>query len=634
MNREVADSWCQRGILALVLVILVVGPVSGGAVKTVPFLEIQGLTVAALALWAARFWVGERPKLLWPPICWAVLAFTAYAVARYLTADIEYVARQDLIRVLIYASLFFIVLNNLHRQETTQAVIFTLLFLAMALSFLAAYQFMSGSHPLVHSAHLDPHRGSGTYVSPNHLAGFLELLLPLGLAYSLAGRLKPVTRILLGYASMVIVVGIAATVSRGSWISTGLALLLFFGVLLFHRAYRLPAFVVLVLMVGAACWFLPRSFTLVSRWHAIMADGGDRGGALRYALWRPAVRIWEDHPWWGGGPGHFDYRFCAYRPPVVQLRPDRAHNDYLNTLADWGVVGTALVAVAWALLALGVVRTLRFVRRSSGDLGDKPGSNKFAFVIGSSFGLLAILFHSVVDFNMHIPANAILAVTLMALLSSHLRFATEAYWTGLGVVTKSLATVLALAVAVYLGSQDWRRSRENTWLELANRAPAATPAQASVLTNAFRVEPMNEETAYGLGEACRAQSLEGRGGYGQLATNALTWFERCMKLNPLDSAGFLRYGMCLDWLDRQAESGPFFARAEALDPNGYFTVANIGVHYMEQGDWAAARPWFERSMRLQWQDNPIAHNYYDIANERLLEAATNDLSARMEVGPQ
>src|SRR5437870_12375698 len=106
MNRETMDRWCERGILALVLGILVFGPLATGAVRTLEFLIIQGLTLGVMLLWGVRFWLTPRPKLLWPPICWPVLAFCAYAIGRYLTADIEYAAREELVRVLIYTFLF------------------------------------------------------------------------------------------------------------------------------------------------------------------------------------------------------------------------------------------------------------------------------------------------------------------------------------------------------------------------------------------------------------------------------------------------------------------------------------------------------------------------------------------------
>src|ERR1035437_2236017 len=145
MNREALDLLCERGILALVLTILVLGPLATGAVRPLPFLIIQGLTLGVLGLWVARLWLDARPRLLWPPICWAVVAFTLYAIGRYLTADIEYVARQELIHILVYAFLFLAVLNNLYRQETIQIISCTLVFLAMAISFYAIYQFLTHS---------------------------------------------------------------------------------------------------------------------------------------------------------------------------------------------------------------------------------------------------------------------------------------------------------------------------------------------------------------------------------------------------------------------------------------------------------------------------------------------------------
>src|SRR5215471_2873067 len=134
MNREAVDRWCERGILALVLMILVFGPLATGAVRTLEFLIVQGLTLGVMVLWGVRLWAGEQSRLLWPPICWAVVVFAAYAVARYFTSEIEYVARTELIRVLVYCFLCFAILNHLHRQESVQIISLTLVFVAMAIS--------------------------------------------------------------------------------------------------------------------------------------------------------------------------------------------------------------------------------------------------------------------------------------------------------------------------------------------------------------------------------------------------------------------------------------------------------------------------------------------------------------------
>src|SRR5437870_1484244 len=76
MYRELLDKWCERGILGLVLGILMFGPLATGAVRTPDFLVIQGLTVGVILLWGLRLWLSPRPRFLWPPICWAVVAFT------------------------------------------------------------------------------------------------------------------------------------------------------------------------------------------------------------------------------------------------------------------------------------------------------------------------------------------------------------------------------------------------------------------------------------------------------------------------------------------------------------------------------------------------------------------------------
>jgi len=96
---------------------------------------------------------------------------------------------------------------------------------------------------------------------------------------------------------------------------------------------------------------------------------------------------------------------------------------------------------------------------------------------------------------------------------------------------------------------------------------------------------------------------------------------RGMKLNRYDSYNYLGCGMCLDWLERHGEAGIYFSRADALDPNNYFDAANIGWHYVQAGDYAAARPWLERSLRLQSRDNQIARSFLDLVEQKLRDNA-------------
>jgi O-antigen ligase len=625
MNREALDKFSERGILALVLAILVFAPLAMGAVDAWAFLVVQALTIGVMLLWTLRIWISPKPQLLWPPLCWVVLAFTVYAVARYLTADIEYVARLELIQVLVCTFLFFAIVNNLYRQEFSQVISFTLIFLAMAISCFAIYQFVTHSDRVWNFISPYTGRGTGTYISPNNLAAFLEMLLPLAVAYILAGRMKPVTRILLGYAALAIATGMMVTFSRGGWAAVAIGLLVLLGILIFHRQHRLPAFLLLVVLLGGGAIVFTKYLTRTTTYLQRAKDSGMSVSHVelnrRGDLWLAAAQMWRDNFWLGAGPAHYDYRYREYRTERVQLRPGHAHNDYLNLLADWGATGGIIVFAGMTLFAVGLLQTRKYVRRAENNFGS-GNSNRFAFFLGAATGLLALAFHSVVDFNLHIPANAILGVTLLALLSSNLRFVTESFWFNLRRPLKMVMIIFLGGGIFYLTTQEFHRVPETIWVSRAQRLPDFSLERAATLKKAFAAEPENFETAYNIGECYRTQSFEGGQNYEDLAKTAMEWFKRSWELDRYDGYSYMRYGMCLDWLDRHEEAAPFFDRADTLDPNGYFTAAHIGWHYVQAGDYAAARPWLLRSVRLQPLENEIAHSYLDLAEQKLRDNAS------------
>ena len=625
-NRKKLEAQCVRGILLLTLTMLVFATLAFGAVDMWAFLVVQSLAAGVLVLWAFRLWVNRKPKLFWPPLAWVVVAFALYALGRYFTADIEYVARQEMLQVLIYAFLFFAVVNNLHGQDETRIVSFTLIALGTVIASYAVAQLMHHSNQVWNVISPYPGRASGTYISPNNLSCFLAMLLPLTLAFLLVGRVSVVTRILLGYAALTMVAGLAVTFSRGGWAAAAAGFILLLGILLGHQNHRLKALLLLVVLTAVvgifATVYLSKTVSYMKR----VSEPGDVGKAVtndnsRLWMWGAAVRMWRDHFWWGVGPAHFDYRFREYRPEKIQMRPDRVHNDYLNLLADWGAVGGAIVFSGLGVFIFGLAKTWPHVRREAKDFGHGQ-SNRFAFFLGAAGALTALTVHSFVDFNLHIPANALLGVTLLALVASNLRFATEQHWVRVGAPLKFGLTGVLAAAIVYFAAQDWRLGRETHRLAVAERLPNFSPERAAALEKAFAGEPKNFATAYEIGECFRTQSLDGGGNYAPLAQQALGWYATAAKLDPHDGYSFLRTGMCLDWLGRHAEAEGFYWRAEPLDPNGYYMVANIGWHFVQTHDYAAARQWFVRSLQLAYLNNEIAQNYLRICEMKLTGQAS------------
>jgi tetratricopeptide (TPR) repeat protein len=258
------------------------------------------------------------------------------------------------------------------------------------------------------------------------------------------------------------------------------------------------------------------------------------------------------------------------------------------------------------------------VQRASDDFTTKK-SNKSTFVLGGALGLLAILIHSLVDFNMHIPSNAILAVTLLALVAGHFRFSTEKYWHTIRFPMRLAVSVVLLGAVTYLSHQTLRRTRETISLVKAESSVNCSDEQIKAYETAFAIEDKNPDTAYSLGECFRLRSWQGFNDYKELAQKAIQWYSIGSRLNPWDPYNFLRSAMCLDWLKDYSAAEPLYQKAMTLDPNGYYTMANVGWHYVQTQDWIKAGDFFLKSWDLNHTDNPIVTNYLALISGKIAE---------------
>jgi O-antigen ligase len=107
----------------------------------------------------------------------------------------------------------------------------------------------------------------------------------------------------------------------------------------------------------------------------------------------------------GAGLGAFGVAFTPTDDSSGLERAEQAHNDYLQTLSDAGVVG---LIIGGAFLFLLIRTAFRNVRRQN-DL-------RRAIAIGATAGIFAVLVHSIFDFVLHTTAVAVLFLLLAALL--------------------------------------------------------------------------------------------------------------------------------------------------------------------------------------------------------------------------
>jgi O-antigen ligase len=610
MKSERMEAWCTRGIQALLLAVVVYSPLAFGATGAGQFAVVEWLMAGVLLLWAGKLSSTHSTRIFWPPVAWVILLVLAYAIARYAVADVEYLARQELLRLVVYSIFFVALINHLPRPDSGRTWLLVVYAIAALIASYAVIQFLSGANRVwgVERPAIYAHRGSGTYISPNHLAGFLEMLLPAGLIFALGDRLPRWGRWLVGLATLTVVAGLAVTGSRGGWLAAGFSLLLFFGWILLNKLFRLKASV----------WAIGLTSLVVVLFFCGHWSGNRRGAFrdanqfvdIRFNIWLKAIDMWHDHLWLGVGPNHFDTRFPQYRPVdnTLQGHPQRVHNDYLNVLVDWGLMGFGLLGLALLVWVWRAWKDWPVVRKSWLER-NPPGVDLAPTTLAALFGLSAIWAHSLVDFNLHVPANALVAVSLAALVAAQGRHLHSGYEV---VVKPRLRWVMMGGFVVASGLiaiQATRLSLESFWLDRAAVWPRYAFKQVQLFKKAHAIQPARAQTVYDIGECYRLRSWQGEGDYQQMATEALPWFQEAMRLNPWDPLSRLRYGMCLDWLGKHEEAERFYLEASKLDWNGYYTMAYLGWHYMQVGDVDGARKWFSRSRNLNWEDNPIASRY-------------------------
>jgi O-antigen ligase len=150
-------------------------------------------------------------------------------------------------------------------------------------------------------------------------------------------------------------------------------------------------------IVGA--WFGVEKLTDRISQTSAEADAGRLDVAKR------SIGLLRDYPLVGGGGGGFHTVYARYRSGEVKQYYDHAHQDYLEIIADVGGVGFSLLALVVLLSLYTALRTLFRTR----DLLLRGMS--FASVMG----IIALLIHSTVDFNLQIPANAATFMIILAL---------------------------------------------------------------------------------------------------------------------------------------------------------------------------------------------------------------------------
>lgn len=570
-----------------------------------------------------------------------VLAMVGWVVARALTSPVEYLARADLFMILAAVLVYFLTTMYSNGTKARLALVVVLLICALAHVAVGAIQFKQADNFMLLPGIMRSDyqwRASGFYICPNHLAGLLEMTAMLALGLACWSTWRATWRVLVGYCALMCLAGVAITGSRGGYLSVvfglgAFAVLCLWAVWLTREGGFWLMFAGLLvsaaILVGGGLLFMSQSTTL----HIRLGQVYDPTN-LRLLMWKAAMMQYHLSPITGTGSGTYLFYGRQFRLPLVQDDPMHVHNDYLELLAEYGLVGAVLCGLFLVVhLGSGMAGLRRIVREQILP-GTPRLSNDLALCIGSLSAIAALLLHSVVDFNLHIPANTLLVAFLFGVLAapvSDRSFTSDqpvkpvGWWRWMPV---AIALVLAV-VSIRLLPGEVFGEKARVALRDDRNADAREAAQKGLTwekKNPFLYGYLGEAEHFLTLNAPDAASAR------ELHENAATAYESALRLFPQDTGHLLKYAQILDLLHRYDNAEEVFQRLFKQDPLFGNVYAYYGLHWQVQNRMKAAELSFRVARRLgegeisskglqsieQLKNNPVARALMDNSPEPVL----------------
>jgi len=423
------------------ILLIVFSALAHGAVEPWSIAVLEVGVVFLLLTWAFIAIARKRFSLTIPPIALPVFALLLYSAVQCATWEnmngdrqslsVDAAATRTAMTTLGFLfAIFLIAANFFKSRKRLRVLTYTLVSFGFVLALLGILQLVGGSGG--YRLWIRPVQDgsgwlTGPFVNHNHFAGYLELLAPLPVALLISG-VEPHIRALCGFAAAMMAMAIVLTASRGGIVSLvgGVVFLAIVGTLWKKRVNKLDERearshfgfrrkVKSVLAVSAILVFALSAVMIGSLW--IDSDAplqrlvspNERHESFELSrgwIWKTTGNMIRSNWLLGVGLGAYGTAYPKYSDNSEPLIVDRAHNDYLQVLSDTGLIG-GMIGL-WFLLtfAYSVMRIMKCASLFEG-----------AVAVGCASACVSLLIHSLFDFNLQIPATALLFLVLNAVLS-------------------------------------------------------------------------------------------------------------------------------------------------------------------------------------------------------------------------
>jgi O-antigen ligase len=462
---SVPGSKLDKAMVVGALVALVISALAHGAVEAWSVAIFELIIVGLILLWAIKMVAVSSVEIYMPATALPLVGLLVVGIAQSLafaggagrtsSLSVDTEATRAATLALFFLIVFFVISANFFSDRDRVRSLFTfLIFYGLAIALFALVQHFTwngrfywlrpitvGSSPF------------GPFVNRNHFAGYMELLMPLPVALVITGAATRDKRLLYIFAATMMAVAAVVSLSRGGMLSLAGEVIFIAILTAMAKTARSPGtakrrrhrdaraeeeetgdFEEVFPRRGASMWLRASAFTVLLAGlivAGILWIGSDpvvnrlfpsetasaRAKSETFFtsrgwIWQDTVTMIRANPILGVGLGAYETAYPIYSRDDGSLllgqsfSVDRAHNDYLQILADCGVVGGALAI--WF-----VVLVFRAVAR--GIKSHDPLRSAVALGCGAS--IFGMLIHSFFDFNLQLPSNAMLFLLLAAIAS-------------------------------------------------------------------------------------------------------------------------------------------------------------------------------------------------------------------------
>jgi O-antigen ligase len=426
-------------IAAGLMLVIVFTALAHGAVEPWSILIFNSSVLLLMLLWVAKIVIDGRLKLMIPDIALPIGAILLIGLAqsialtgdggRWLSLSKDAGATRSTVITLLFLAAALLMTINFFADRRRLALLSNFLVMfGLAVAMFALIQFFTWNGSFYWIRPTESPTPFGPFANHNHFAGYMEMLIPLPIALMLTRAARGEMRLLYGFAAVIMGVAVLASLSRGGMISLAAGMVFIFAMsfrlkrdgrggrrgqalrkrlpflsFLFHPTT--PVLAVGALIIAGIIWV--GADPIIERIARDAAPSADQPAETFFSsrgwVWRDTLTMIRANPVLGAGLGAYRTAFPIYSESDGSLIVAQAHNDYLQIVADCGLVG-GVMALCF------IVILFRSVFRGIGSR-DKAISG---IALGSGAGLFAMLVHSLLDFNLQVPSNILLFLVLSA----------------------------------------------------------------------------------------------------------------------------------------------------------------------------------------------------------------------------